>query len=463
MMLVTSFVLAAVPATAIAQVPQNWTIELVARSSLDPAIPAFRLPQGSSLSSQPTSLDESGGVAIRPFLNGSPSEGVFYGTPAAGGLVISGTSADVLYSGSVDAYGGRIAVADAFFTGQDLDVYDTQGNLLDTYPPGGTLGTTSPGSPTLSADGAVCYKADFGFAGDRVVVDEFINGVRTQTPVADDFAGTYDFIFTPRMNANRQVALNTIPSPFGTGPQRRIVRFDPDGAGGYTPVTIAETGPRWDAFVNSTGVGNDGSIAFTARRTADGIREVVLANPDGSFTVIAEGGQSGISNANLANFPPVNNANGLAAFRVEDASGSTAIYVGDGSGTPGGLVRIVGAGDMLDTDLGPLPAGFDFGGMTGVQTINSNIDINDQNQIGFAAFLQNGTIGVFVATPEPTDPGCNPADLAVPFGFLDLNDADTFIAAFIAGDPAADLAFPFGFIDLSDVDAFITNFLAGCP
>jgi len=454
-----AFVLAAVPATVLAQLPQDWTIELIARSSLNPAIPAFRLPQGSSLSSQPVSLDENGNVAIRTFLDGSPSEGVFFGNTAGGSLVISGTSPDPLFDGSVDTFGGRIAVADAFFTGPDLNVFDTAGALLETFPPGGSLATTSPRGPTLSLDGDVCYKADFGFAGDRVVVDRFDGDTRIQLPVADDFSGTYDFIFTPRMNANRQVVLNTIPSPFGTGPQRRIVRFDPTPASStYLPTTIAETGARWDAFVNSTGIGSDGSVAFTGRRTADGIREVVLAAPNGNFTVIAEGGQMTISNSNLANFPPVNNANGLAAFRVEDGSNSTALYVGDGTD----LVRIVGAGDPLDTDLGPIPAGFDFGGTTGVQTINSSIDINDRNQIAFCAFLQNGTIGVFLASPAGPTP-CNPADLAPPFGFLDLADTDAFIGAFLAADPAADLAPPFGFFDLADTDAFIGAFLAGCP
>lgn len=58
---------------------------------------------------------------------------------------------------------------------------------------------------------------------------------------------------------------------------------------------------------------------------------------------------------------------------------------------------------------------------------------------------------------------CNPADLAVPFGFLDLSDVDAFIAAFTSGDPASDVAFPFGVIDLSDVDGFIAAFQAGCP
>ena len=58
---------------------------------------------------------------------------------------------------------------------------------------------------------------------------------------------------------------------------------------------------------------------------------------------------------------------------------------------------------------------------------------------------------------------CNIADLAEPFGVLDLDDADAFIGAFLAGDSAADLVAPIGVIDLDDVDAFIAAFLAGCP
>ncbi|MEM1184003.1 MAG: zinc metalloprotease [Planctomycetota bacterium] len=57
---------------------------------------------------------------------------------------------------------------------------------------------------------------------------------------------------------------------------------------------------------------------------------------------------------------------------------------------------------------------------------------------------------------------CNAADLAAPFGFLDLADTDAFISAFLSGDAAGDLVAPFGFFDLSDVDAFIADFLAGC-
>ncbi|USN98515.1 MAG: DNRLRE domain-containing protein [Phycisphaeraceae bacterium] len=56
-----------------------------------------------------------------------------------------------------------------------------------------------------------------------------------------------------------------------------------------------------------------------------------------------------------------------------------------------------------------------------------------------------------------------PADLAEPFGVLDLADVQTFIAAFVSGDLLADLAPPAGVLDLADVQAFIASFIAGCP
>lgn len=59
-------------------------------------------------------------------------------------------------------------------------------------------------------------------------------------------------------------------------------------------------------------------------------------------------------------------------------------------------------------------------------------------------------------------PSCNPADLAEPFGLLDLSDITTFVSGFIAQDPASDLDSN-GMFDLSDITAFVTAFTAGCP
>lgn len=55
------------------------------------------------------------------------------------------------------------------------------------------------------------------------------------------------------------------------------------------------------------------------------------------------------------------------------------------------------------------------------------------------------------------------ADLAAPFGVLDLGDISAFIAGFTGQDPIADLAEPFGVYDLGDISAFVVAFTAGCP
>lgn len=59
--------------------------------------------------------------------------------------------------------------------------------------------------------------------------------------------------------------------------------------------------------------------------------------------------------------------------------------------------------------------------------------------------------------------GCNPADLAPPYGVLDLADINAFVAGFINQDPATDIAPPFGVWDLADINAFAEAFGLGCP
>ena len=78
--------------------------------------------------------------------------------------------------------------------------------------------------------------------------------------------------------------------------------------------------------------------------------------------------------------------------------------------------------------------------------------------------------GVALSPPVRVEFFCNgrcastcPADVAEPFGVLDLGDVQGFVSAFMSGDPLADLAEPAGVLDLADVQAFVASFLAGCP
>ncbi len=58
--------------------------------------------------------------------------------------------------------------------------------------------------------------------------------------------------------------------------------------------------------------------------------------------------------------------------------------------------------------------------------------------------------------------GCE-ADLAAPFGTLNIFDIQAFIGLYNAQDPAADLAAPFGSFNIFDLQAYINLYNAGCP
>ena len=81
--------------------------------------------------------------------------------------------------------------------------------------------------------------------------------------------------------------------------------------------------------------------------------------------------------------------------------------------------------------------------------------------LGLAELIRPGSIDAVLARVYGETP-C-PADLAPPFGVLDLADLNAFVAGFLAQDPIADLAPPFGVFDLGDLGAFIDSFVSGCP
>ena len=68
----------------------------------------------------------------------------------------------------------------------------------------------------------------------------------------------------------------------------------------------------------------------------------------------------------------------------------------------------------------------------------------------------------YINLSAPVEEGCNAADLAEPFGILDLADISAFVTAFTTGDLAADLDGN-SILDLSDITAFVSAFTGGCP
>ena len=94
------------------------------------------------------------------------------------------------------------------------------------------------------------------------------------------------------------------------------------------------------------------------------------------------------------------------------------------------------------------------------------LDNEDDNGFGTLTLTRVGyetTIGEPIPAGVGRPASCNPADLAAPFGTLDLADIAVFVTAFVAGETPADLADPCGVYDLADISAFVTPFGAGCP
>ena len=109
---------------------------------------------------------------------------------------------------------------------------------------------------------------------------------------------------------------------------------------------------------------------------------------------------------------------------------------------------------LVPTDLGP---GAVFGGAVSASgdLIAVSAEGDDTNGAEAGAAYVFDLAGLAA--------GCSVADLATPFGLIDIGDVDAFIAAFVSGAGAADVAPPFGLVDIDDVDGFIVAFLAGCP
>ncbi|USO00173.1 MAG: hypothetical protein H6810_05785 [Phycisphaeraceae bacterium] len=139
-----------------------------------------------------------------------------------------------------------------------------------------------------------------------------------------------------------------------------------------------------------------------------------------------------------------------------------------------------GYGDSISPDgriLGLLSGDGPFGPLTSLDVQDDTEDDPFGGPFGDPRFhrtLGPGFYSVLVGSLSPTQGGdftitssfvgpCNSADVAPPFGVLDLSDVVAFIAAFQTQDPAADIAAPFGVFDLSDVVTFIDAFQAGCP
>ncbi|HYE62057.1 MAG TPA: hypothetical protein VD997_08670 [Phycisphaerales bacterium] len=424
--------LAAFASTALGQVPTEWTFRVVAREGAS----GFGIPNGAELVQNDPGLDDQGNACVRYTMSGG--EGIFVWSAAEQSSRVVVTNASALYSSSIDMLNGRIALS---LNDGGVELRDYNGNLLDTYPVGGTEGITGPVTRArLTTTGAIGYRGSSGGIS-KHILDRFVGATRVQTLLAStDGATPYSFLYSPTVNAGHQMASKADLRSGGAG----VVRWQE----GQAPVIIQATaGSPYNLISNGTDLNDAGQVAFFVRVAADSSFRLMRGDGTADPVVIASSepfNPAGLVNNAFANFPPVINNNGLVAFRPNDPT--QAIYIGDGTT----LVRVVG-----DSSFITLPDGtqFSLGAGTGNPrtSLVGNIALNGANQIAFIGRLSDGSDALIIATPVPTGNGCGTSDFNGDGDFGTDQDIEAFFACI--GGNCCPTCFPGGSDFNGDGDA----------
>jgi hypothetical protein len=375
----------AVSGAGLAQIPDYEAPQLQARTNLLVNDEGWNLPPGSSFNSITASINDDRAVTFPVQVVTDPDDpsimgaGIWVGGNGEGGIAFRH-----------DAPGNEIYIGDKAAINADGDVaYYTHGGgtnyqmwLFD--PTVGTpqqvvvlpLTPVSFSNVSLSDSDYIGYQGTFG--GGRGFASTL---ALAATPDRDSVAHVYDnaidpssphnYLYSPAMN-NLRVIAGKVNVGVGADYTKAEIRlFNADGSNERVVAdNVLDPASPFDRFDNSLAINDDNVVAASVRLTAGGVR--ALYRFDGGEPVeIARVGSGPILEIDF--FAPAINNDGLVAFRARDAQGQ-AVYVGDGES----LVRVIGNGDTIATDLGEGQLGQNvtsspvFGGAPG---INNNGDV----------------------------------------------------------------------------------------
>jgi len=380
---------ALLPLLALAQaghaaLPTYDTVELQARSNLIVNDDGWNVPPGTSFNSISPAIDDARRVAFTAGLvpiDGNLSHngaGLWFGGHAEGGFVKIHDPGDdpeatmiIADTPSINASGEV-----AYYTSLDggtyqLWKYDPAAgasapvNLLPLTP-------SSIGNPGITDAGRIGFKGRFGLGYGIAAV-----GAGPATLYAWDTSvdegSDYAYIYSPATAADGRIVVKVSTVDYD---HNEIRVFDADGSSTRVVADAAtSTGSPFAAFDNGLDVGAGGAVAVIVRLAEGNLRAVYRFDPDGAggyaATEIARVGAPGPI-TELAQFAPAVNASGLVAFRARDADGE-AIYVGNGEE----LLRVVGKGDLVATDLGGAQIGQHDSSpvFSGKPALNANGDV----------------------------------------------------------------------------------------
>jgi hypothetical protein len=312
-------------------------------------------------------------------------------------------------------------------------------------------GICGPGTISFGADGAL-YVGNNGSGcgvgpGDAVPVRRIAPGGGAFTD------------FGPPIPDPDTVAVDAEGSVSGTPGSVLVGHI---GASGGWLVAILPSGSVNTVFANDTALANPSEMAF------DSTGRLLVSDAFGEGIHVIQGGAPVLliapNPAPLGAFAPgpggaVYVADSVGGFDIYDAGGQ--LVEPDVAAVAGQLGQIVYAGE------GP------FAGR--VLAVREDDLLAIDPQTGVAEVIGMGFAGTPDVAIGPDGALYLPlgqavyrvalacaADLAEPFGLLDLNDTLAFVQGFVAMDPVADFDGN-GLFDLDDVLAFVQAFLAGCP
>lgn len=231
--------------------------------------------------------------------------------------------------------------------------------------------------PSMNVSGQVA------FIGERIVGSDFIDGVYVGNggpvvPIYDETGQFDDFIGNPSLNDQGQAAFL---ATLDTGVGGLFL-----GNGGAVTTVADESGPFGSVFgFSDPSLNEQGQVAFRAgtdqnpdQPSGGSTGEGIFLYDNGTVITIFHGNVGDF--ASLGN-PSLNNQ-GQVAFIIEPTFGQQILVTGPDFVAD----RVIGTGDVL---LGRTVSGVLF----------SREGLNDVGQLAFTAFFEDGSAGVFLATP----------------------------------------------------------------
>lgn len=341
--------------TGWAQVPDYVDFQLQARTNLLINDNGFNLPPGSSFNSVTAVINNDRQVAFPVQVVTAPGDptdtgaGIWLGQDGVGEVVRR-------HDPPSDYISDRVAINSAGKVGYIIHQGGSGYALWLHDPDAGTstqvgllpLTPTSISNVSLSDDDVLGYQGLFGGSRGFASTRAFATPPDSVAHVYDnnlDPGSAHNYLYSPSMNNQRLIAGKV---NVGTGSDFSKAEIRLFAADGTSERIVADVGldpsSPFSGFDNSLAVNDHGAVAVTVRLSAGNVRAVYRFDADGA-TEIARVGSGPITG--IDSFAPAINNNGLVAFRGVDAGGQ-AVYVGDGTT----LVRVIGKGDIIDTDLG---------------------------------------------------------------------------------------------------------------